>query len=83
MEAGVEAQMQNACHRVGEVGAAAFVLKATQLGLHVAKPLSDKESYNYIVHSGRDFDRVQVKTTVDRNENRFATCDLNFKRIGK
>ena len=58
--------MQNARHRVGEIGEAAFVLKATQLGLRVAKPLSDKESYDYIVDNGRDRHLIQVKATSKR-----------------
>jgi hypothetical protein len=58
--------MRNARHRVGEIGEAAFVLKATQLGLRIAKPLSGKESYDYIVNNGRDRHLVQVKTTSKR-----------------
>ena len=44
--------MRNARHRIGEIGEAAFVLKATQLGLHLARPLSDKQGYDYISYNG-------------------------------
>lgn len=50
-------------HRVGEVGEATFVYRATQLGLKVAKPMSGKESYDYILDNRPRCWKVQVKTT--------------------
>jgi hypothetical protein len=58
--------MRNARHRIGEIGEAAFVLKAAQLGLRLAKPLSGKEGYDYIADKGGHCHRVQVKTTSKR-----------------
>jgi len=53
-------------HRVGEIGEAAFLLKASQRGLIVSKPFGDKESYDFIVDNGTRRLRVQVKTTGKR-----------------
>jgi PD-(D/E)XK endonuclease len=58
--------MRNRRRRTGDIGEAAFVLKATQLGLQVAKPLSGKEGYDYITHDGHTASRVQIKTTATR-----------------
>jgi len=58
--------MPNARHRTGDIGEAAFVLKATQLGLRLAKPLSGKEGYDYIADNGDHCHRIQVKTTSKR-----------------
>ena len=58
--------MRNARHRTGDIGEAAFVLKSTQLGLRLARPLSGKESYDYISDNGRELHRVQVKAAGTR-----------------
>jgi hypothetical protein len=55
--------MASGRHRTGDVGETAFAYRATQAGLKVAKPLSSKESYDYIVDNGRRCWRVQVKAT--------------------
>jgi hypothetical protein len=47
----------------GEQAEAAFLNKATSLGLNVAKPWGDSERYDFIVDSGRRLLRVQVKST--------------------
>ena len=53
--------------RMGEVSEAAFLLKASSLGLGVAKPWGESERYDFIV-SGRTgaMWRVQVKSTACR-----------------
>ena len=49
--------------RRGEVAEAAFLAKASSLGFGIAKPWGDSERYDFIVDSGHDFWRVQVKST--------------------
>jgi hypothetical protein len=53
--------------RMGELSEAAFLLKASSLGLGVAKPWGESERYDFIV-SGRTGTmwRVQVKSTACR-----------------
>jgi hypothetical protein len=58
----------DARHRVGEIGEAAFVLRAIRMGLKVARPLSGREGYDYILDNGRRRCwRVQVKATETRS----------------
>ena len=47
----------------GEAAEAAFLAKAASLGFGVAKPWGDSERYDFIVDSGHNFWRVQVKST--------------------
>ena len=49
--------------RSGEMAEAAFVVKATGLGLAVSKPWGDSERYDFVVDSGVRIWRVQVKST--------------------
>ncbi len=49
--------------RSGEMAEAAFVVKATGLGLAVSKPWGDSERYDFVVDSGARIWRVQVKST--------------------
>jgi hypothetical protein len=49
--------------RAGELSEAAFLLKATSMGLRVAKPWGDSERYDFIVNSGERLWRVQLKST--------------------
>jgi hypothetical protein len=58
--------------RSGEQAEAAFLNKATSLGLSVARPWGDSERYDLIVDSGRRLWRVQVKSTCYRGERRFS-----------
>jgi hypothetical protein len=58
--------------RLGEEAEAAFLHKATGLGLSVAKPWGDSERYDLIVRSGRRLWRVQVKSTRYAGERRFS-----------
>jgi hypothetical protein len=58
--------------RDGEQAEAAFLNKATGLGLSVAKPWGDSERYDLIVDSGRRLWRVQVKSTRYIGERRFS-----------
>jgi hypothetical protein len=47
----------------GELAELAFILKAASLGLAVAKPYGDSEPYDFIVYSGPNFLKIQVKST--------------------
>jgi hypothetical protein len=58
--------------RDGEQAEAAFLNKATGLGLSVATPWGDSERYDLIVDSGRRLWRVQVKSTRYVGERRFS-----------
>ena len=57
--------------RDGEQAEAAFLHKATELGLSVATPWGDSERYDLIVDSGRRLWRGQVKSTLYVGEGRF------------
>jgi len=56
----------------GEQAEAAFLNRATSLGLSVAKPWGDSERYDLLVDSGRRVWRVQVKSTRYVGERRFS-----------
>jgi hypothetical protein len=58
--------------RLGEQAEAAFLNKATGLGLKGAKPWGDSDRYDLIVDSGRRLWRVQVKSTRYVGERRFS-----------
>jgi hypothetical protein len=47
----------------GELAELAFVYKAAGLGFAVARPYGDSDRYDFIVHSGEHFWRVQVKSS--------------------
>jgi len=47
----------------GEAAEAAFLAKAASLGFGVAKPWGDSEPYDFILDSGHNFWRVQIKST--------------------
>ena len=47
----------------GELAELAFVYKAASLGFAVARPYGDSDRYDFIVHSGQHFWRVQVKSS--------------------
>jgi len=47
----------------GEAAEAAFLAKAASLGFGVAKPWGDSERYDFILDSGYNFWRVQIKST--------------------
>jgi len=47
----------------GEQAEAAFLNKATSLGLSVSKPWGDSERYDFVVDAGLRMLRVQVKST--------------------
>src|SRR5580692_13186298 len=48
---------------LGELGEVAFMHKATSLGFGLALPYGHLHRYDFIVESGRNLWRVQVKTT--------------------
>jgi hypothetical protein len=48
--------------RLGEIAEAEFISKAIGLGFVVAKPWGDSEPYDFIVNTGWNFWRVQVKS---------------------
>ncbi len=56
----------------GEQAEAAFLNKATSLGLSVSKPWGDSERYDLIVGSGSRLSRVQVKSTQYVSPERFG-----------
>jgi len=47
----------------GELAELAFIYKAASLGFAVARPYGDSDRYDFIVHSGQHFWRVQVKSS--------------------
>ncbi|MGA8491021.1 MAG: group I intron-associated PD-(D/E)XK endonuclease [Terriglobales bacterium] len=61
----------------GEQAEAAFLNKATSLGLSVCKPWGDSERYDLIVGSGSRLSRVQVKSTQYEylEKNRYGICN--------
>ncbi len=65
--------------RMGEVAESAFLHKAMDLGLVVAKPWGDSSRYDFVVDSGGRLLRVQVKSTeclcVDRYAAAAHGCD--------
>lgn len=48
---------------MGDVAESAFLYKATELGLQVAKPWGENCRYDFVVDSGSRLMRVQVKST--------------------
>lgn len=59
---------------MGEVAESAFLHKAMELGLMVAKPWGDSARYDFVVDSGERLLRVQVKSTVCLCEDRYAVA---------
>lgn len=57
---------------MGEVAESAFLYKAAHYGLIVAKPWGDSSRYDFIVDSGKELLRVQVKSTGCLCEERYA-----------
>jgi hypothetical protein len=55
----------------GEVAESAFLHKAQSLGFSVSKPWGDSEPYDFIVDSGADRWRVQIKSTTSCREGRY------------
>ena len=56
----------------GEQAEAAFLHKATSLGLSVLKPWGDSERYDFAIGAGKRLWRVQVKSTRYVAEKRFS-----------
>lgn len=50
-------------HRQGDLGEAAFQHRALELGLRLSRPVSICEPYDFIVDSGRNRWRVQIKSS--------------------
>ena len=62
--------------RLGEAAEAAFLARATSLGLHVCKPWGDNERYDLAIDCGKgQFWRIQAKCTERYAESRY--------RVGK
>jgi len=55
-------QMGIARHKQGELGELAFLCKATSLGFAPSLPYGQMHRYDFVVDSGRNLWRVQVKT---------------------
>ncbi len=66
--------------RRGEVAEAAFLAKAASLGFGVAKPWGDSERYDFILDSGHNFWRVQVKSTRTRVRTRYVLTVVGRSR---
>jgi len=63
--------------RLGEASEAAFLARATRLGLHLCRPWGESERYDLVVDHGRGFWRVQVKCT-----ERYADKRYRVKNAG-
>jgi hypothetical protein len=49
--------------REGEIAQIGFVYKAMTVGLTVLEPYGDSERYDYVLNRGRNFWRIQVRST--------------------
>ena len=58
----------------GELGEIAFMLKAASLGFDLALPYGHIHRYDFIVDSGKNLWRVQVKTTTFMVEGSYQVC---------
>ena len=63
----------------GEAAEAAFLAKAASLGFGVAKPWGDSERYDFIIDSGHNFWRVQVKSTQRYSNFRYQVKTSGWK----
>jgi hypothetical protein len=59
---------------MGEVAESAFLYKATEMGLQVAKPWGDSSRYDFVVDTGERLLRVQVKSTGCLCDGRYAVA---------
>jgi len=59
---------------LGELGEVAFMHKATSLGFGLALPYGHLHRYDFIVESGRNLWRVQVKTTAYMVDGSYQVC---------
>lgn len=56
-------QRETTTKRRGELAEMAFILKARTLGFSLATPFGDSERYDFIIDSGKNLWRIQVKST--------------------
>ncbi len=75
----IQAVGLNTRKRSGEVAEAAFLAKASSLGFGVAKPWGDSERYDFVLDSGHNFWRVQVKSTARYAESRYRVKAAGWK----
>jgi len=66
--------------RRGEVAEAAFLIKAATLGFSVAKPWGDSDPYDFIVQSGSNCWRVQVKSAYAKYRGGYQTSLIGGTR---
>jgi PD-(D/E)XK endonuclease len=59
---GRQQRIKNTRKRRGEVAESVFLAKAVSMGFGVAKPWGDSERYDFILDSGGELWRVQVKS---------------------
>jgi hypothetical protein len=52
------------CKKRGELAEMAFIYKAESLGFDIAKPYGESNRYDFILRSGQQFWKVQVKSSV-------------------
>jgi hypothetical protein len=68
--------------RLGEAAEAAFLARATSLGLSVSKPWGDSERYDVAVDCGKgQFARVQVKCTERYAESRYRVANSGHSNV--
>jgi len=62
--------------RRGEWAEMCFMMRAAELGLEVNKPFGDSASYDFIVQKGGRMARVQVKSTIVRQNDGYV-CQVH------
>src|ERR1700690_2182746 len=65
----------------GELGETAFMHKATSLGFPLALPYGHLHRYDFIVESGRNLWRVQVKTSTFLVRGFYRLCVYNYNSL--
>jgi hypothetical protein len=71
---------QQGTKKKGEAAELAFMLKAVSLGFGVAKPWGDSERYDFILDSGTQLWRVQVKSSSALRDGAYS---VNANRCSK
>jgi hypothetical protein len=67
--------------RLGEASEAAFLARATRLGLRVCNPWGESERYDLVIDYGRGFWRVQVKCTENYAESRYRVKNAGNRDV--
>lgn len=56
--------------KIGEMAEAVFQLKALREGFIVSRPYGDSSTYDFIIDNGKELKKIQVKSTVSKNQGR-------------